>query len=133
MRVVVLPGGAQPAGASLLGRRDPMYLGTEMKDLANDDLIRQEGVTVGQVENGLLGQLFGVIRPRTSLKDDRIVRADDVQVANSTAGPAFDVSFDALREFLTRLAPGESPWFLPTVMRVHATLPRHRRCDWTIR
>ena len=44
-------------------------------------------MAVGQVEDGLLGQLLGVIGPRSAHQDDQAVRADDMEVADPPAGP----------------------------------------------
>jgi hypothetical protein len=45
---------------------------------ANHDLVCQQGVAVGDVENGLLGKLLVMICPRATPENDRIVGANDV-------------------------------------------------------
>ena len=66
----------------------------------DDDLVGQKGMPIGQVEHGLMGKLFRVVRTRPSLKDNPIFRVDDMEVADPSVGNAIDVAFDELCELL---------------------------------
>ena len=77
----------------------------------NDDLIGQQGVPVCQIENGLMGKLFRMIRTRSSLEDDPIFGVDNVEIANPSVGNAIDVAFDELGELLGVVAERRSKSF----------------------
>ena len=68
--------------------------------LRHDDLVGQQRVTVGQVEHRLMSQLLRVISARASLKDDLLIRVNNVKVTNPTVGDTVDVAFDELGELL---------------------------------
>jgi len=74
----------------------------------DDDLVGQKGVPVGQVEHGLMGKLFRMVRTRPSLKDNPIFRVDDMEVADPSVGNAINVAFDELCELLGILAESRS-------------------------
>jgi hypothetical protein len=74
----------------------------------DDDLVGQKGVPVGQVEHGLMGKLFRMVRTRPSLKDNPIFRVDDMEVADPAVGNAIDVAFDELCELLRILVESRS-------------------------
>ncbi len=57
-------------------------------------------MTVCQIENGLMRQLFGVVSTGSSLEDNHVIRINDVEVANSTLGDPMNVSFDELGKLL---------------------------------
>ncbi len=83
-------------------RRDS---GRQSKD---DDLIRQQRMAVGQVKHGLMRQLLGVIGTGSSLEDNRVVRINDVKVADPAVGDPIDVPLDELGNFLVALAESEA-------------------------
>jgi hypothetical protein len=66
--------------------------------LGDDDLVGQKWMPVGQVEHGLMGKLFRMVRTRPSLKDNPIFRVDDMEIADPSVGNAIDVAFDELCE-----------------------------------
>ena len=90
---------------------------------ADSDLVGQERMIVGQVEGSLLGELLGMVRPRATLQDDIVLGADHMEVADPTTRPALDVAFNALRKFLSALAPSRAPRVLPRFISRHASLP----------
>jgi hypothetical protein len=60
----------------------------------HDDLVSQKGVTVGQVEHGLMGELLRVVRPSAPLKDNSIFRVNDMEVADPSIGNTIDMTLD---------------------------------------
>ena len=79
--------------------------GNELRDCSavpsgDDDLIGQKGMPVGQVEHGLMGKLFRMVRSRSSLQDNPVFRVDDMKIADPAVGNAIDVAFNELRELL---------------------------------
>jgi hypothetical protein len=79
-------------------------LRSENSPLRDDDLIGQEWMTVGQIQNGLMRQLLGVIGARSALEDDRVIRINDMEIADPTVCDPIDVPFDELGNFLMILA-----------------------------
>jgi len=57
----------------------------------------------------LMGQLLRVIRTRASLKDDFLIRVNNVKVTNPAIGDSVDVAFDELGEFVMVFAKPEPP------------------------
>ena len=78
---------------------------------------------IGQVEHGLMGKLFRMVRTRPSLKDNPIFRVDDMEVADPSVGNAIDVAFDELCELLWILAEIRSKSICTESMQRHARLP----------
>ena len=69
----------------------------------DDNLVGQQGMSVGQIEHGLMGQLFRVIGARSTLEDDSVVGIDDMEVADPAIRHAVDMALDELGEFLMTL------------------------------
>jgi hypothetical protein len=69
----------------------------------NHNLIREQGMPIGQIENRLMSNLLRVVGPRSALKHDAVFRADNVEVANSTIGDAIDMALNV---------PGKLAWLL---------------------
>ena len=64
-----------------------MAIGEPVRRRSGDDnLIGQQGMAIGQVENGLVGKLFRMIGARSTLEDDPVFRVDDVKVADPAVG-----------------------------------------------
>ncbi len=82
--------------------------------LRDDDLIGQERMAVGQIEHRLMRKLLRVIRARTSLEDDFLIRVNNMKVTNPAVGDAVDVAFDKLGEFQMVLAESEPPKLCPS-------------------
>jgi hypothetical protein len=102
------PGGPEPSGCQT----------------SNDNnLIGQKWMTIGQIEHGLMRKLFCMVRTRTTLQDDFVVRVDDVQVADSPTCDAIDMALDELSEFLMALADLKPKKLCPEVTRRHVRLP----------
>ena len=114
-------------GAVASGRERPLHFKREpidLKSLTNDDLIRERRPRVGEIERSLLRELFGVIRSRLSLENDRIIRTNDVEIADSSARLRLDVTFETLRQSII-------DWRRGGITRIknhlHAKLPVDRR------
>jgi hypothetical protein len=60
-------------------------------------------MSLDQVERGLLRQLFGVIGPGAPLEDDRLIRADHVEVEDPPARLPLDLAFDPSGEANIRM------------------------------
>jgi len=102
----------------------------ETRRSTDHDLIGQERVAIGQVEHSLLGQLLGVVGPRSTLEDDHVVGADDVEIANPAPGLLFDVARKSLGKIPRALAPSQSERVVLAhrlVFLDHASLPGGRR------
>jgi hypothetical protein len=91
----------------------------------DDDLVSKKGVPIGQIKNGLMGELLRMVRSRAPLKDYPIFRVNDMKVADPSVGDAIDMTFNELCKFLWILAErrmqsvgGES-----MKIRRHARLP----------
>ena len=91
--------------------------------LDDDDLVSQQGMSVGQIEHGLMGQLLGVIGARSALKDDSVVGIDDMEVANSAIRDAIDMPLDKLGDFLMTLAVFHTGSLDPEGSHRHSMLP----------
>ena len=99
-------------------------------DLRDHDLIGQKRMAVGQIEHRLMRQLLRVIGARASLKDDLLIRVNNMKVTNPTVGDAVDVTLDELGEFQMVLAESEPPKLCSRVVHRHASLPLDRLHDW---
>src|SRR5689334_11875873 len=92
------------------------------------DLVGQRELAAGQVEDRLLRQLLGVIRPGPTLQDDDIVGANDMEVADPSAGLPLDVALQALGQVVPEPGPPGVPRILPALLhRCHASPPGDRR------
>jgi hypothetical protein len=96
----------------------------------HDDLIRQEGMAIGQVEYGLMGQLLGVIGTGSPLEDDQFIRVNNVKIANSTVGNPIDVALNELGDLLVVLAEFEGMTNRGSVDERHASLPLAELHGW---
>jgi hypothetical protein len=90
-------------------------------------------MAVGQIEHSLMRQLLRVIRTRASLKDDFLIRVNNVKVTNPAVGDSVDVAFDELGEFVMVFAEPEPPKLCSRVVHQHGSLPLDRLYDWATR
>ena len=67
--------------------------------LRDDDLIGQQWMAIGQIEHSLMRKLLCVVRTRTPLEDDLVIRVNNMKVTNPAVGDTVDVAFDKLGEF----------------------------------
>jgi hypothetical protein len=87
------------------------------------DLVGESGPALGQIENGFLRQLLGVIGPGSTHEDNHPAGADNVQVANPTTGSTLDMTFDSLGQFSLTLKPLKKALVRPCLMRGHWQSP----------
>src|SRR4029077_12449406 len=91
--------------------------------LGDDDLISQQGMSVGQIEHGLMGQLFRVVVARSTLKNDLIFRVHNVEIADSAVRDPIDMTLDELGDFLMTLADFKSKSLGAECWHGHSMLP----------
>ncbi len=101
-----------------------------MRRSGDDDLIRQKRMAVGQVKHGLMRQLLGVIGTRSPLEDNRVIRINDVKVANPAVRDPIDVALDELGKFLVVFAESEAIKIRRGLVERHARLPLDERHGW---
>ena len=63
---------------------------------------------VGQIENGFLRQLLGVISTRSTLKNDHIIGINDMEVTDPAVGDPIHVTLDEPGKFLVVFAESEA-------------------------
>src|SRR5688572_3857028 len=93
---------------------------------ADDDPVRQVRRPLGHVEDGLLGQLLGVMGPGSAPQDDPATRIADVQVADAAAGPPLDLPPDRPGQLVLGPVPDTPLIILPDLLRPHGEPPCRR-------
>src|SRR5262249_45208170 len=99
----------QSVGVSARLRTTPRVARSVPSPLGDDNLVGQEGVAVGEIQDRLVCQLLRVVRARVSLEDDHVIRIHHMKVTDPTAGDSVDVALDELGEFLMVLTDPEPP------------------------
>jgi hypothetical protein len=87
-------------------------------------------MTIGQIEDGLLRQLLGVVGARTSSKDYDIIRINDMQVADPPVGDPIDVALNELGKYLVVFAQSDTQRIRGGIIERHASLPLDELHGW---
>jgi len=65
-------------------------------------------MAIGQIENGLMGQLFGMIGTGAPLEDNDFVGINDVKITDPTVRDPIHVALDELGKFLVIFAGAQA-------------------------